>query len=88
MDSSVLDASRFGNFSFGFNEDDRRRSRFAELIVCVELRRVYSVDPIYAYDLYGSTCVSFETATNTNTFCMLSCRYRMVSGAEKHMVMA
>ena len=50
--------------------------------------RVCGLDLIYAYDLYSSACASLETETNASTFRMLDCRYRMVSEAEKYMVMA
>lgn len=71
------EASRVGNFPFGFDEEDRRRSRSRELIVRCEKMRGCDLDMDYADDSHSSICISFEAETN-----------RVISRAGKHMVMA
>lgn len=62
--ASDKEASRLGNFPFGFDEEDPRRSRSRELIVRCEKMRGCDLEMYYADDLYSSVCMSFETETN------------------------
>ena len=80
------EASKSGNLSLGFEEDDRRRSTLRELIIRVELVRNCGLDLGYAFDLCGSVCISERT--NANSYCMLNGRYRGVFEADVNMVMA
>ena len=78
------EASKSGNLSLGLEEDDRRRSTLGELIVRVKLMRGCGLTLDYAYELYGSVCISTET--KASSYCMLCCKYRGVFRARKHIV--
>lgn len=78
--------SKSGNFSLGFEEEERRRSTLGELILQVERMRDCGLDQDYAYDLCNPVCISIDT--NASSCCMLDGTYRRVLRADKHMVIA
>lgn len=65
--------AKSGNFSLGFEDEERRRSTLGELIVQIERMRERGLDLDYAYDLCNSVCISIDT--NASSCCMLNCTY-------------